>query len=201
MGCGRSPTHSLQPGLQNRVLQLSIQHPWVPRQAWEGMRGGSVAAREAPPRLGGEGRLVPTSRWETMPRGTGACCAPGFFQMPAGPQHPGRAELAGTPPVGSVRWLTSKGSPTSSHNIYFPSLDLSQRRKCRANTVGHFLLRLGSARAFPRARSAPHLPLPCSACPPLGIGWQLCKQQTNQSERTPLISSETSTRCCLACGQ
>lgn len=107
------------------------------------MRGDSVAAGVAPLRLGGEGGLVQTSRWEMMLWGTGARSAPGFFQ------HPRRAELAGTLPVGSVRWLTSKGSPTSSHNIYFPSLDLSQCCKCRANTVGHFLLRFRSTVLFP----------------------------------------------------
>lgn len=84
-----------------------------------------------------------------MLRATGACSAPGLFQVPAGPQHPGKAELGRTLPVGSVRWLTSKGSPTSSHNIYFPFLDLSQHRKCRANRMGHLLLQFGSALLFP----------------------------------------------------
>lgn len=154
-----------------------------------------MAAGVAALRLGGEGRLVQISRWEMMLWGTGARSAPGFLQ------HPRRAELAGTLPVGSVRWLTSKGSPTSSHNIYFPSLDLSQRHKYRANTVGHFLLRFGSTVLFPGLALLRISPLPRSATPSLGIQWQFSKKQTNLSKGKPLISSETSMSCCLAFGQ
>lgn len=100
-----SHSHLAAQFLQNPVLQLGTQHPWEPQEAREGMGSSRVAAGVAPSRPGGEGRLVQTSRWEMMPQGTGARSAPGFFQMPAGPQHPGRAEER----LGPRRWEACDG--------------------------------------------------------------------------------------------
>lgn len=96
--------------------------------------------------------------------------------------------------MGSVQWLTSKGSPTSSHNIYFPFLDLSQHHKCKANRVGHLLLQFGSALLFPM------LTVLCvSPCPALcALLWA---SRGNLVRNKPTGAKETSMSFCLALGQ